>query len=236
MTGANNLPLITDELTILTDWVPLDGLNIIELGCGSASLARSLLKRHSGTRVTALEVDERQHAKNLATPQEGLTFVAAGAQAVPLPDATFDLALMLKSLHHVPLKDMALALSEVARVLHPGGYFYASEPVYAGPMNEVIRLFNEERVVREAAQTALDAALETGMWEQVAERRFDMPVHFDDFVDFEQRMMRPTFADHQLDDAKIAQVRAAFEPHCTATGADFKRPMRVRLLRRTAQA
>ena len=32
-----------------------------------------------------------------------LRFVAAGAQAIPLPDASFDLALMLKSLHHVPL-------------------------------------------------------------------------------------------------------------------------------------
>jgi SAM-dependent methyltransferase len=199
-------------------------------------MARGLLKRYPGTRVTALEVDVRQHAKNLADPQEGLTFIEAGAQAVPVPEATFDLALMLKSLHHVPMPDMALALSEVARVLRPGGYFYASEPVYAGAMNDVMRLFNEERVVREAAQAALDAAVATGAWEQLHDYRFDTPVHFDDFADFEKRMMRPTFADHQLDEAKIAEVRAAFEPNCTPAGADFKRPMRVRLLRRRAQA
>jgi hypothetical protein len=57
-------------------------------------------------------------------------------------------------------------------------------------------------------------------------------VHFRDFADFEQRMMRPTFADHQLDDAKMAAVRAVFEPHCGADGATFTRPMHVRLLRR----
>ena len=45
-------------------------------------------------------------------------------------------------------------------------------------------------------------------------------------------MMRPTFADHQLDDAKVAQVRTAFEPHMTSQGAHFVRPMHVRLLRR----
>jgi hypothetical protein len=46
-------------------------------------------------------------------------------------------------------------------------------------------------------------------------------------------MMRPTFADHRIDDAKIAVVRAAFEPHMGAGGARFLRPMHVRLLRRT---
>ena len=81
-------------------------------------------------------------------------------------------------------------------------------------------------------QAAIDAAIATGRWEQVAERRFEMPVSFDDFDDFERRMMRPTFADHQIDDAKLAQVRAAFEPHLRAGAARFDRPMHVRLLRK----
>ena len=116
------------------------------------SWARALLARHPSSQVTGLEVDERQHAKNLAAPQPGLSFVAAGAQAIPAPDAGFDLALMLKSLHHVPRPLMAQALAEVARVLRPGGWLYVSEPVYAGPFNDVIRHFNDEGVVRAAAQ------------------------------------------------------------------------------------
>ncbi len=71
----------------------------------------------------------------------------------------FDLALMHKSLHHVPLTAMDQALAEVARVLRPGGYLYVSEPVYAGPLNEIVRLYNDEGVVRAAAQAALDRAL-----------------------------------------------------------------------------
>jgi hypothetical protein len=46
--------------------------------------------------------------------------------------------------------------------------------------------------------------------------------------------MRPSYADHQLDEAKIAEVRAAFEPHMTPQGAYFPRPLHVRLLTRRA--
>ena len=228
------LPLVDDELNLLSDLVPLAGRHIIELGCGSATLARALLVRHPDSIVTGLEVDERQHAKNLASPSAGLRFVAAGAESIPFPDASFDLALMLKSLHHVPLPLMAQALGEVARTVRVGGHLYVSEPVYRGPFNDLIRLFNDEAVVRAAAQSALDMALRTGAWAQTAERRFGMPVAFRDFADFEQRMMRPTYADHRIDDAKLEEVRAAFAPRCGADGAHFVRPMHVRLLRRQA--
>ena len=231
MTTAN-LPLVTDELELLAGLVPLQGADIVELGCGAAALARALLRRFAGSRVTGLEVDERQHAKNLAAPAEGLLFLAAGAQAIPLPDGRFDLALMLKSLHHVPRPLMAQALAEAARVLKPGGHLYVSEPVYAGTLNDIIKLYNDEREVRDAAQAALDQALQGSHWEQAADIRFEMPMHFADFTSFEQKMMRPTFVDHAIDDALLAQVRAAFMPHMGAQGADFVRAMHVRLLRK----
>lgn len=233
---ASPLPLIDDELDLLGELLPLAGQEIIELGCGNARLARALLDRHPGSRVTGLEVDQRQHAKNLAAPQPGLRFVAAAAQAVPFPDASFDLALMLKSLHHVPQAVMAQALREAARVLHPGGHLYVSEPVYDGAFNDVVRLFNEERVVRAAAQAALDEALRGGAWVEVADRRFETSVQFRDFDDFEERMMRATYHDHRIDEATHAAVRTAFERHLGPEGARFTRPMHVRLLRTTGQA
>jgi SAM-dependent methyltransferase len=232
------LPLINDELDLLSRLLPLDGLRIVELGCGGAHILRALVQRYPTARATGFEVDERQHAKNLSAPLQGLSFEVAGAQAIPLPDASVDLVLMLKSLHHVPLPLLSQALAEVARVLRPGGHLYVSEPVYAGPLNDVVRLFNDEGTVRAAAQAALDAALasapESSPWRQVAEERFVSEVHFRDLADFEQRMMRPTFADHQIDEDKLAAVASALRPHLGAGGAHFTRPMHVRLLQRQA--
>lgn len=221
-----------DELNILNELVPLADQDIIELGCGGARLARELLQRFATTRVTGLEVDAVQHAKNLAAPAERLRFIAAGAEAIPLPDAQFDLAWMLKSLHHVPLEHLDRALVEVHRVLRPGGHLYVSEPVFAGELNEVTRLFNDERQVRAAAQAALDRALASGAWRAAAELHFSVPVHYADFADFERRMLDVSYAERRLDAALRERVRARFEPHVGPGGAHFKRPMHVRLLRK----
>jgi len=225
--------LVDDELDLLAQLLPLaSGLDIVELGCGSARLARALLRRFPGSHVTGLEVDVRQHEKNLADPQPGLNFIAAGAQAIPCPDQSFDLALMLKSLHHIPVDAMDAALAETRRVLRPQGWLYVSEPIHAGALSGITRLFNDELVVRAQAQAALDRALTSARWETVIERSFDTPVHFRDFADFERRMIDVSFAERHLDDQSRAAVRARFEPHVGADGARFTRPMYVRLLRR----
>ena len=230
---SDQWPLYTDELDVLSDLVALQAQSIIELGCGSARLARDLLGRCPQCRVTGLEVDAVQHTKNLESPQVGLSFVDAGAQSVPFPDATFDVAMMLKSLHHVPMDEMDGALDEVARVLRPGGFFYVSEPIYGGTFNEIARLYNDEGVVRAAAQAALDRELETGLhWSASHELRFVQPSHFKNWDDFAQRMLYPSFADLGITPELSERVRAAFEPHCGPDGAHFMRLMHVRLLRR----
>lgn len=231
MTPANDSS-VADELDVLEGLVPLQGARIIEAGCGAARLARDLIRRHDTAEVIGIEVDDRQLAKNRLEPVHRLRFERAGAQAIPFGDASFDGAMMLKSLHHVPMALMDQALAEVARVLRPGAWFYVSEPVYAGPLNELIRLFNDEGEVRAAAQAALDRAVAGGQWLAAAERRFEMPVRFASFEDFEQRMMRPTFADHGIDDAMLDRVRQRYAPHQGDTGAHFTRPMHVRLLRK----
>ncbi len=227
------MPLITDELELLHSLVDLDQRpRVIELGCGAAQLSRNLLARFPGCDVSALEVDQRQHAKNLQQPQARLLFVQAGAQAIPFAAGQFNLALMLKSLHHIPTDLLEQALGEVHRVLRPDGLLYVSEPVFAGTLNEILRLFHDEQQVRAAALRALQEAVASGAWEQVAEVFFDVPVQYRDFAEFEQRLIAVTYLEHQLDAATRAAVRERFERHMTPTGAAFERPMRVNLLRK----
>lgn len=234
--SLNPHPQIANELDLLASLVDLQDIDIIEVGCGKAQLARELLARFGGSRLLGLEIDERQHAENLANPCERLSFVHAGAESIPSADERFHLAIMLKSLHHVPLASMDGALAEIWRVLRPGGVLYVSEPVFAGALNEVIRLFNDEQDVRAAAQQALDRAEASGRWKRSGEVRFEMPVVFADFAQFERRMIDVTFADRRLDDATRAEVRRRFDRHLGAGGARFARPMHVRMLRRQPES
>lgn len=229
-------PLIADEFALLDRLLPEPCTRVIELGCGAAGMAQRLLQVHPAMHYLGLEVDTVQMRHNLRQVPERMRFIEAGAQAIPEAAAQFDLALMLKSLHHVPIAFMDQALAEVARVLRPGGHLYVSEPVYDGAFNEVIKVYNDEGLVRAAAQTALDRALaqQPSCWQQVAEEWFATPVRFADFADFEKRMMHPSFADHHVDQDLRARTLAVFAPHCTPVGAPFERPMHVRLLRRVA--
>ena len=59
--NPDQLPICNDELEVLTELVSLQDRSIIELGCGSARLARDLLDHYPECRVTALEVEAVQH-------------------------------------------------------------------------------------------------------------------------------------------------------------------------------
>jgi len=234
MTNPTSPRRIDDELSLVAECASLAQARIIELGCGAAGLSRKLVAAYPGAEVVGLEVDSRQHAKNLAMPAERLTFVQAGAQAIPFADASFDLAIMLKSLHHVPLDLIDQALAEAARVLKPGGLLYVSEPVFAGDFNEIVRLFNDEQHVRAEAQAALRRAEALPQWTAAGEIWFEMPRRFADFDDFVRKTIDVTFAERRLDEATLREVRERFEKHLTPEGASFLTPMRVNLLRRTA--
>ena len=224
--------LVPDELEFLRMVVPLAGATVVELGCGKAELARKLVERGLVKSVTALEVDQIQHAQNCAGARlAGLEFQYGGADDIPLPDAAYDLAIMLKSLHHVPMGRLDRAMQEIRRVLKPGGTLYVSEPVYAGPFNEIVRIFHDEGVVRAAAHEALTRAVASGQMDDAGEITFDMPLAFSSFDDFFNKVVRVTHSELVLVGDKLLEVRQRFEKHMTPQGARFVRPMRVNVLR-----
>ena len=224
---------LSDEAALLASLVSLEGARVVELGCGKAEFARRLVERTPVASVTALEVDAIQHRENVAgerTPR--LEFALGGAEEIALPDASVDGIVMMKSLHHVPMEALDRALGEIARVLKPGGWLYVSEPVFAGELNDVVRLFHDEERVRAAAYDALKRATRDGVLREEREIHFMAPVAFRDFAEFERKTIRATHTHHHLSDELLARVRAQFEKHMTPEGAKFIRPMRVNLLRR----
>ena len=224
--------IVKDEVAFLQSLVPVDGATLLELGCGKAEFTRKLLAKTKVKAVTALEVDRIQHRLNLEAPQDPrLTFGYGGAESIPFDDATFDGVLMMKSLHHVPVDGMARAFAEIRRVLKPDGWLYISEPVYAGALNDITRLFHDEGAVRAAAYEAIRRAACDGVMHQECEREFDMPGHYSGFDDFVAKHVETTHSDKNYTPEIAAEVRRRFEAHMAPSGASFMKPMRVSFLR-----
>lgn len=225
--------LLVNEVTLMLEQLPFTGARVLELGCGKAEKTRMLAENAGVAHILALEVDDIQHQRNLQISDlPNVQFSRGGAEAIPADDASIDIVLMFKSLHHVPMDLMGQALSEIARVLKPGGLAWISEPVYAGNLNEVFKLFHDEKTVREAAFGAVCKAVEDGRLLLEKELFFNTRSFFENFEQFDARMIRVTHSNHQLSPDLYQQVRDKFESFLTPEGTTFLNPQRVDLLRK----
>ena len=226
---------LVNEVRLMLDVLPFDDACVLELGCGKAEKTRLLAATGRPRSIVALEVDDIQHQRNLQIGDlPKVHFRHGGAEAIPAADASVDIVLMFKSLHHVPLAGMDAALGEIARVLKPGGLAWISEPVFAGELNEVFRLFHDEKAVREAAFAAIRKAVAVGRLSLEKQIFFNTRSYFESFEQFDQRMIQVTHTKHQLAPELYQRVREKFASYLSPEGATFLNPQRVDLLRKAA--
>jgi len=232
--NRDGLQPVSSDMEQIAKHLPLDGARLLELGCGRALTTRQLAETFPTAMFIATEVDKIQHTKNLEiTDLPNVTFKYGGAESIDLPAGTVDAVIMLKSLHHVPADSMASGLREIHRVLKPDGLAYISEPIYKGAFNDILRLFNDEKRVREVAFSALRQVVGSGLFELQEEIFFDVISRFQGFAEFEERILGATHSAFDIDDALYAQIGAMFRSHIGADGiAEFLNPHRVDLLRR----
>jgi SAM-dependent methyltransferase len=108
-----------EDLRVLGD---VDRKDVLELGCGAAQWAIALARR--GARVVGVDNSESQlaHARRLvAAAGVELSLVHAPAEAVPLPDATFDIVFCDHGA--MSFVDPRWSVPEAARLLRRGGLF-----------------------------------------------------------------------------------------------------------------
>jgi SAM-dependent methyltransferase len=107
------------ELRVLGD---VAGKDILESGCGAAQWSIALARM--GARPVGLDLSERQleHARRLMA-EAGVEFplIHASAEAVPLPDASFDVVMCDHGA--MTFADPYRTVPEAARLLRPGGLF-----------------------------------------------------------------------------------------------------------------
>jgi SAM-dependent methyltransferase len=126
---SSRLGRITDaiEWQLLTRLLGrVNGKKLLDVGCGDGTMAFELARQ--GARVTALDADPSMiaavclRAKNEATRVQ---LVEGNAENLPFRDATFDVVMAVTVLCFV--QDAEHAMTEIARVLKPGGRLVIGE-------------------------------------------------------------------------------------------------------------
>lgn len=103
---------------------PLVGTTIVDLGAG-IGLASASFRRLGAGRVIAIEPDDSDEVGRGAMHRAGLDveIVDAVGESLPIPSDSVDVVYARQVLHHA--QDLDRLVSEVARVLRPGGRFLA---------------------------------------------------------------------------------------------------------------
>ncbi len=103
------------------------GGQALEIGCGRGIGVEIILDKFAAGAVDAFDLDGRMVAlaSRRLKNREQVRLWVGDCTAIPVKDATYDAVFNFGIIHHVP--DWRAALREVARVLKPGGRFYAEE-------------------------------------------------------------------------------------------------------------
>ena len=148
---------LASDLAVLERLARPAGKDVVDIGCGSGVLVRQLAGL--GARVVGVEISEQQLATAVASDGDaGARYIIGSGQQLPLADASVDLAVFMRTLHHVPPAELLDALREAGRVLRRDGLVYVAEPLAEGDYFELVSLVDDEREAREAAQAALREA------------------------------------------------------------------------------
>jgi SAM-dependent methyltransferase len=167
---------------------------VLDVGCGTGALALAVVRACPSAAVTGVDPSSAYvRAAQANAPAGRARFLVGDAQALRLPDASFDRALSLLALNFVP--DPAKALREMIRVTRPGGIVAGAVWDYGEGM-ELLRAFwdaaaglhpaaaaRDERHMPLCRRGELAAAWRAGGLRDVEERPLAAELTFDAFDD-----------------------------------------------------
>jgi SAM-dependent methyltransferase len=221
------------DLAVLEQLAEPSGKDVVDIGCGGGALVRALTAR--GARVTGVEISDQQLAPALANDGgSGARYLIGRAQELPLEDGSVDVAVFMRTLHHVPVESMLAALREARRVLRHRGAVFVAEPLPEGEFYALTSLVEDELAVRAAAQESLGQASVAGL-ERETTLEYDVRICLADMSALRDRIVSVDPARAEVFDARRAELSETFERVGEAGERPgercFRQPMRADLLR-----
>jgi ubiquinone/menaquinone biosynthesis C-methylase UbiE len=104
--------------------------HVLDAGCGTGMMALRIVARFPGCVVQGVDISPKMIAAAHRDAQEqGLAadFRVASILDLPYPDSTFDVVITNIMYHHLDLAEKQQAVSQIARVLKPGGRYVSAE-------------------------------------------------------------------------------------------------------------
>jgi SAM-dependent methyltransferase len=128
------------ELLPLLDQLGPERVRALDVGCGTGAVALELAMRGHETLGLDHSPEMLEIARNRAQAlgvEASLELRQADVRRLPIDDDQFDFVAAQGVLHHLPRPEVCL--SEIARVLRPGGTFFISEPCLPAP--SIVRIW-----------------------------------------------------------------------------------------------
>lgn len=141
---------------------PAEGALALEVGCGRGVGVEIILDAFRANRVDAFDLDSKMvdlARRRLASRSDRVRLWVGDAASIEADDATYDAVFDFGIIHHVP--DWQVAVSEISRVLKPGGRFYAEEVLERFIVNPVVRRILDHPLDNRFDAARFAAALET---------------------------------------------------------------------------
>jgi ubiquinone/menaquinone biosynthesis C-methylase UbiE len=166
--------------------------SVLDAGCGGGHTAFAFAAAGFRTRAADLTPEMIEQGRVIAR-ERGLDieFDLADVEALPYPDASFDLVATRLAAHHFPNPDRAV--QELMRVLRPGGTFLLSDIVsYAAPTADTflqtMELLRDPSHVRDHRVDEWEALIEAAGGTNVGNETWPLHQPFDAWV---ERMRTP---------------------------------------------